>query len=218
MHTIDHPDEYRYSRSKELFERLRQCIDTGELRPNQRLVETQLAKMLGVSRTPIHVALKQLEAMGYVISSSGGLIVADHSLSQVQSLYEVREALETMAVKLACQRATGEQIHKAEEYHTLIIEALPSRDIDRLVELNKAFHEVLCASCGNEQLWLLVKGFRYQYHDRRLARVFTARDWQTQITQHSRILEAVRERNEPLAEKAIRRHLRTTMKIALERL
>lgn len=205
--------------AEQVFEVLQQYIVTGELRPNQRLVESKIAKRLGISRTPVREALKRLELTGYAkMFPEGGLVVTDFSASQIQGLFEVREALETMAIKLSCQRITEEQINKAEEYYIRSCEAIRDRDLGQYAELHRAFHEELYSACGNEQLWSLVLTLRYQYSDLRLTRVFTHRDWQAQIVQHSRLLKAVRERNAYRAEKALIRHFKTSLKIALQRL
>lgn len=212
-------DKSRSNFADQVFEVLRQHIVTGELRPNQRLIESEIAKELGVSRTPVREALKRLEVNGYVSTlPGGGLIVTEHSTEQIQCLFEIREALETMAIKLACDHVTEEQINKAEEYYIHSLEAIRNGDIDRYIGLHGSFHEELYAPCGNEQLLSLVRMFRYQYFDRRLARVYTPRDWHTQIEHHSRILKAVRERNARRAEKALQRHLRVSLKVALQRL
>jgi len=205
--------------AEEVFDRLRQAIVSGELRPNQRVVESAIARKLGISRTPAREGLKQLEMKGYLSRlPTGGLIVTDHSPGQIKNLYEIREALETMAIRLVCQRATEEQINTAKEHHARLLEAIRSRDGDRFIEFNGAFHTGLLAACGNSQLFSLIQAFRDQYFDRRIARVFTARDWRVMSSEHGRILEAVQERNARRAEKAVRHHLRTALRLALERL
>ena len=211
--------EVRTSCAVEALERLRQAIVTGALRPNRRLVESEIAKKLGMSRTPVREALKQLEMQGYLSKlPGGGLVVTDHSPSQIRNLYEIREALETMAIKLACQRATQEQIDKAADYHERSIEVINNRDVNRFIDLNSAFHNELLSACGNEQLWSLIQVFRDQFFDRRLVKVFSAADWRIMIKHHQRLLDAVRQRDVRLAEKAVREHVKIAMRIALERL
>jgi len=207
------------SYAEEALERVRQAIVTGNLRPNQRLVESEIAKKLGMSRTPIHEALKQLELQGYLSRlPSGGLMVTDHSPSQIRNLYEIREALETMALRLACQRATQEQVDRAAEYHARSLEVIRNRDINQFIELNSAFHNELLSACGNEQLWSLIRTFRDQSFDRRIVRVFTARDWRAMVVQHQRMLDAVRQGNARLAERAVHEHVRTAVRLVVERL
>lgn len=205
--------------AQQVFETLRQQIVNGKLPPNQRLVELEIAEGLGTSRTTVREALQRLEITGYARMLPGsGLAVSDCSAEHIQSLFEMRQALETMAIKLACQRATEEQIHKAEEYYNRFADAIRNRDFDQYVELHRAFHEELNAASGNEQLWSLAQTFRHQYFDYRLARVYSARDWRTQFALHGRILAALRERHVRRAEKAVERHLKTGLKVALERL
>ncbi len=207
------------SYAEEASERLRQAIVTGNLRPNQRLVESEIAKNLGISRTPIREALKQLEMQGYLSRlRSGGLIVTDHSPTQIRNLYEIREALENMALRLACQLATQEQVDRAAEYHARSLEVIRNRDINQFIELNSAFHNELFSACGNEQLWSLLRTVRDQSFDRRIVRVFTAGDWRAMVIQHQRMLDAVRQGNARLAERAVHEHVRTAVRLVVERL
>jgi DNA-binding GntR family transcriptional regulator len=199
--------------------RLREDIVSGCLRPNEHLAEADIAKRMKISRTPVREALKLLETQGYLSRlPNGRLIVTDHSPSQIRNLYEVREALETMALKLACQRATEEEIERAKEIHERMFEAVRERNINQFIELNSAFHNHLFSICGNEQLWSLLQTYRDQYFDRRLVRVFSTGDWHNMPKQHQKLLDAVRERNPRLAEKAVHQHITTALRIAIERL
>ena len=205
--------------AQQVFEMIHQHIVTGELRPNQRLIDSEIAKELGISRTPVREALKRLEVVGYVSTlPNGGIIVTEHSTREIQYLYDIREALETMAVKLACNRATEEQINKVEEYYNRGVSTVSNGDIDRYIGLHIAFEEELYAACGNEQLLSLIRMFRDQYYARRIARVFTSRDWRTQLKQHGRIMKALRKRSADRAAKALERHLRISLRVALQRL
>jgi len=209
----------RTSYAEVAVERLREDIVTGKLRPNQRLIETDIARQLMMSRTPVREALKLLEMQGYLSRlPGGGLIVTDHSPSQIRNLYEVREALETMALRLACQRATEEQIDRAAELHSRMFEVVQNRDTNQFIELNSAFHNELLSACGNEQLWSLLLIFRDQFFDRRLVRVFNTSDWRNMPKQHQKLLDAIHNRNPRLAENAAREHIRTALRIAVERL
>jgi len=206
----------------QVFEVLRGQIVTGKLRPNQRLIESGIAKRLGVSRTPVREALKRLEVSGYLSTdANNGLVVTEHTAEEMQHLFEIREALETMAVKLACQRATKEQIDKAVSYYDQMVEAIMNRKYDEYTELHSQFHEALYSPCGNEQLLSLIRTFRYQYFNQRVTQLYTrvfnnTLDTRSQMKKHRRILEALCERNVNKAEKALIRHLRTTLKLAVQ--
>ena len=88
-----------------VFQTLRNAIITGELQPGERLMETQLAEKLGVSRTPIREAIRKLELEGLVIMvPRKGAQVAQFTEKDIQDVLEVRAALESLAAKLACKR------------------------------------------------------------------------------------------------------------------
>jgi len=203
-----------------VFDVIRQAIITGELYPNQRLVESEIARKLEISRTPVRDALNRLKIQGYVSQlPRRGWIVVPHSKRHIRNLFEVRDALESMAVRLACQRVTQEQLDRAAQYHEQSKEVLHGQDVARLVELNIAFHMELYEGCDNEQLLSLIKTFMDSFLYTRLVRVFTAKDWQRNvITQHGCILQAVEQRNPRRAEKAIHEHMQINMEIALQRL
>jgi DNA-binding GntR family transcriptional regulator len=199
--------------------RLREDIVSGRLRPNERLVESDIAQRMKISRTPVREALQLLEAQGYLSRlPSGRLIVTDHSPSQIRNLFEIREALETMALRLACQRATEEEIEQIKETHERMREAVLARDVNKFIELNSAFHSQLYAACGNEQLLTILQSYRDQYYDRRMVRVFNAGDWRSMPKQHQRLVDAVCQRDQKLAEKAVHEHITTALRIAIERL
>ena len=179
------PVRYRSPRAQEAYDKLREAIVRGELRPNQPIVESTVAKGLGMSRTPVREALYRLEANSYVMRvSNGRLVVADHMPKQIQSWYEIRQALEVMAIKLACQWSTDEQMAKVEELYRRGIEAIRRRDADKIAEADNDFHNALYVGCGNQKLLELVMTFRDQHFIRRIIRVYTAKDWRVNIRQH----------------------------------
>ena len=199
--------------------RLREDIVSGRLRPNERIVESDIAQRMKISRTPVREALALLENRGYLSRlPSGRLIVTDHSPSQIRNLYEVREALEAMALRLACQRATEEEIERASQLHESMVQVVRERNVNQFIDLNSAFHNHLFSICGNEQLISLLQTYRDQYFDRRLVRVFNSNDWRNMPKQHQKLLDAVRQRDPRLAEKAVHEHITTALRIAIERL
>ena len=213
------PSQQAESHADRALEMIREAIVSGELRPNLRLVESSIAKTLGMSRTPVREALVQLELSGYISTlSKGGWIVTDHSPSKIRNLYEVREALEVMAIKLACQRATKEQIDRANDLHRLAVDAARNRETDKFAKLNSEFHAHLFGACGNEQLSSFIGNLRDQYFDRRIVDLFTGKEWNAVIAQHGRMLKAVSEKKLGLAEKAVRDHINTGRRVAFLRL
>lgn len=200
----------------QIFSILRERIVTGQIRPNERLIESEIAEGFGSSRTPVREAFRLLQSTGYVSTLLSGrqVAVTDYSSGKLERLFQIREALETMAIKMACQWISEEQIKKTEEYYRRSVEAFNSHDIEQSIELDYIFHDTIYAACGNEELLSLVRTHRYQYAARWVVSMFISRDWASQIKQHGQILEAVRERNALKAERRTRKHLRTSLRIA----
>ena len=96
-----------------VFNTLRQAILRGELKPGERLMEIQLANKLGVSRTPIREAIRKLELEGLVLMiPRKGAEVAEITEKNMRDVLEVRKALEELAVQLACEKITAEEIEE----------------------------------------------------------------------------------------------------------
>src|SRR5581483_11474189 len=95
---------------EQTYNELRRAIVQGRLRPNQRLIETELAEEYAVSRTPVRETLQRLAVEGLIVPARRGWIVREHSLEEINEIYEVRAALEGFAARLAAQRATKAQL------------------------------------------------------------------------------------------------------------
>ena len=96
---------------EEVYDALRRAIVQGELPRGRRVVETELAGRLGISRTPVREALRKLEAEGLLSKGPGSnLVVNDLSSKDVEETFSIRAVLEGFAARLAAERATPEQV------------------------------------------------------------------------------------------------------------
>ena len=103
-----------------VFNTLREAILKGELEPGERLMEIQLADRLGVSRTPIREAIRKLELEGLVLMiPRKGAEVARISENNLRDVLEVRRTLEELAVDLACQRMTEDELEELKKTQEL---------------------------------------------------------------------------------------------------
>jgi DNA-binding GntR family transcriptional regulator len=203
----------------EVFERLRAAIAAGEIRPLQKLVERQIAQQFGVSRTPVREAIQRLAAEGYVSSlPAGGVVVVDHLPEDIEALYEIRQALEGRAARLAATRASTGDLAEIARIDEQLVELLGRGAIDEAVAVNDSFHNAINAASKNARLQQLILSYKGYFFNRRLARLFTAADWEQSIVEHQRLLAALRERDGPRAEEEVWRHLQGTLRIAMQRL
>ena len=115
-----------------VFNTLREAILKGELRPGERLMEIHLANRLGVSRTPIREAIRMLELEGLVLMiPRKGAEVAGISEQGLRDVLEVRRSLEELAIELACQRMTDDDILELKKTQEEFRRAVRTADADR---------------------------------------------------------------------------------------
>jgi DNA-binding GntR family transcriptional regulator len=201
-------------RSDETYDRLRADIVHGVLRPNQRLVEVELAERLGVSRTPVRESLQRLVLEGLVRRNREGWVVHEHSPDEIRAIYEVRAALEGYAAFLAAGRATPEQLDALAALYPdgdAVLELEP----DTQVELNERFHDGVIAAAGNSRLWQLSRTSRQYYFNHRIARRYDAEETRRSIDGHRRILTALVRGDAVAAEAQAREHVDYALAVVL---
>jgi DNA-binding GntR family transcriptional regulator len=192
---------------------------TGSLRSDERLIESELAEQLGISRTPLREALRQLETKGLLKKRNDvGYVVVHHSREDIRNNFEVRVPLEIAAVKLACERATGEHIDRASFYLAQYDADLrrPQKGAVRIDEIinsdrdwNSLFHKVMYEAAGNKLLTEYILNLRELDRLKRISYSFSLEDLRNFQAQHYNILDAVKRRNKNKAEKAVTAHLDT---------
>lgn len=132
---------------------LRSAIINGQFTPGARLVERQMCELLGVSRTLVREALRQLEAEGWVrILPYRGPVVVSMTPEEVRDLYEVRSALEGVAAQRAAERATPEQLERLAVAVDVMTRAQKRGDSLRHREQVQVFYQVLREASGNALL------------------------------------------------------------------
>ena len=145
-----------------VFNTLRQAILRGEFKPGERLMEIQLANKLGVSRTPIREAIRKQELEGLVIMiPRKGAEVADITEKSLRDVLEVRKALEELAVQLACEKITQEELEELEQAGENFKKVLKrSKDITEVAEADVRFHDVIYMATDNQKLIHLLNKLR----------------------------------------------------------
>jgi len=143
---------------EQTYQALRIAILSGELGSGQRLVETQLAKVLQVSRTPIREALKQLQRERLVMAdANGGLRVTQLTVDDAIHLYDCRISLEQLSVTEACQHLNPSQLERLELLVTQAenIVDQPSHQLTnrQLLRIDHQFHRLLAEFSNNP--WLV---------------------------------------------------------------
>ena len=197
---------------EQTYQVLKTAILSGELAPGQRLVETQLAKKLQVSRTPIREAIGLLQHENLATIDSNNVVrVATISIEDAVQLYDCRIALEQLSVMAACQNATQSQLKElllmVEQAEKLVNSKPSPLTSFRLLDLDYRFHRLLVQSSGNS--WL-VDLLDQVFDKMQLLRIQTTKNNLNVLeirTEHRRIYEPVQQRNPEAAVQAIKEHL-----------
>lgn len=191
-----------------VFKTLRQAILKGELEPGERLMEIKLAKKLGVSRTPIREAIRKLELEGLVLMiPRKGAEVAGITEKSLRDVLEVRRALEELAIELACQRMSDEQIKELEEAEKEFKEAMEKGEPILIAGADEKFHDIIFSGTKNEKLVLMLNNLREQMYRYRLEYVKNPEQWKLLLEEHDKISEAIKLRDVEIAKNIIKEHI-----------
>ena len=200
-------DEYLPLRDV-VFKTLRQAILKGELEPGERLMEIQLAERLGVSRTPIREAIRKLELEGLVLMiPRKGAEVAKISEKSLRDVLEVRRSLEELAIELACQRMTEEEVDALEQTQEEFKAAVACGDARKIAETDETYHDVIYKGTGNARLVQILNNLREQMYRYRLEYIKDEDKRQILLLEHDKILKAVKLRRVEEAKEAMREHI-----------
>lgn len=192
-----------------VYEALVELIVAGALRPGQHLVESELARQLGVSRQPVREALHRLEAEGWIDLRPGhGAFVHVPTDREVDQLLDVRELLEGATARLAARAATPEAVAALRSTWQQGVAAVESGDVAATVAANNDFHAAVAEIAGNVVLAQLseIVGRRVRWYYRKVAPARSHESW----SEHAELLAAIEAGDEDQAAALARVHTERT--------
>lgn len=212
------------SLSRSVYDHVRHDIVTGVLRPNERLVEADLAARYSASRTPVREALLRLEETALVERLRSGWCVREQTEQEIKEIYGVRMILEGAAARVGAQLAARGELGQAT--HTRLIEvarelkelhAPPVPGYIEVVQENETFHDQLIAIADNTRLLRLCRQERAYYFNVRLARLYSDADYQHQRGQHLALVTAVLDGDADTAERIAVTHVHDALQLVLQK-
>lgn len=206
------------NRTTEVYEQLRQAIVDGSIRPNERLIEIELAERLGVSRTPVRETMLRLAGDGLIVSHRRGWVVREHSADEIREVFEVRAALEGFAAGLAAQRATDAELIAIEGIHRSYIDLIQGSSRGHLVEHNDAFHEAVIAAARNRLLADQIHRNSQYYFIHRIAGFLSDDEVRISIEGHEELVQALMVRDPVLSEQVARARVLDGLEKVLNRI
>lgn len=191
-----------------VFNTLRQAILTGELKPGERLMEIHLANKLGVSRTPIREAIRKLELEGLVIMiPRRGAEVAQITWKNLKDVLEVRRAIDVLAIELACDRMSAEELDELYRACEDFKEATKTQDARVIAKADVALHDLIVKSTRNDRLMQLVNTLSEQMYRYRFEYIKDASQHEKLVQEHKDMYQSILSKNKELAAQAVRKHI-----------
>lgn len=201
-----------------VFSQLRKQILTGVYKPGESLVELRLCDELGVSRTPIREAIRQLELEGLVQSiPNKGVIVKGVSEKDVRDIYTIRTMIEGLAARWAAENITDEELKELqealdfEEFYTM------KNDVDHLITYDSKFHDIIFKASKSRPLMHMLSTFHIYIQGARNNSFETPGRPGKALEEHRAIFEAIKNRDADTAEKLTIEHIANASKIYNEK-
>ena len=208
-------DEYLPLREV-VFHTLRKAIIQGELQPGERLMEVTLANKLGVSRTPVREAIRMLELEGLVVMiPRKGAEVAKITVRDLKDALEVRMAIDSLSVKLACERLDENDKTEIKQACVAFREAVKSKNVQ---EGDERFHNTIYRASKNQKLITIAMNLREQVYRYRFEYVKDFSYHENLIREHDQITEAILKGDVETAQKIMKEHIYNQEQIVIRNL
>jgi DNA-binding GntR family transcriptional regulator len=200
--------------SVRLYTRIREDIVSGVLAAGEPLVEIAMAQRYGTSRTPVREALRRLEQDGLVEPGARGMRVRTRTAEEILEIYDVRITLEATAARWAADRRTDldlMRMRRAQEQ----MEATDPTDGPAMAESNRRFHETVWAAGHNATLVDTLQHLNAHLIRYPATTLTRAGRWETALHEHSRLVDAIAERDAAAAAKIAEEHMAAAREIRL---
>lgn len=179
-----------------LVSHLREMVLNGELQPGEKVPEQQLCQRFDVSRTPMREALKVLAAEGVLrLQMNRGAVVAETTKEEIEEIFPVMGALESLAGKLACERVTPGDIVRMRALHQEMKNHYAAGSEKDYQRLNRQIHEEIVALAGNATLKALYQQVLTRIRCIRFVATKGRQHWDQAMGEHDAILDALEARD-----------------------
>ncbi len=195
---------------------LREAIELGELQPGARLVEKDLCRVLGVSRTALREALRELQAEKIITAVPRGVFVSEISDEEAANIYRVRAALESLVAEQFAAVATEMDAHQLEKALGHLEEAYRANDFKRILTAKKKFYDVICAGARNAIVRDILDHLSTRINQLRSTSRSNAKRGEQSLAELKRLATALFNRNPKAARAAALKHIDAAAKTAAE--
>ncbi len=198
-----------HSLRAQVFSEIERAILDGNLKAGDSLIELKLSQELGVSRTPVREALRQLELEGLVKTiPNKGAIVIGVSQKDIEDIYTLRMVLEGLAARWAAQNITDEELERLENVVELQEFYAEKNDVLQVWQLDNKFHEIIFSACNSRIMTHTLMGFHHYIQKAREMSFQTSGRPTLAASEHRKILDALKKHDGDSSEFLTSEHVR----------
>lgn len=192
---------------EQIVSSLRDSIIKGELRPGQKLTEPELAEKLGISRTPIREAFRQLESEGFLtVIPRRGAVVSKITRKEIEDFYELKSLLEGYAARVGAENINEKGLDKLKKINEQLAELAEKGDVEAFFIKNDEFHRTFISYCGNEKLLEFREHLVQRFMRFRLGALSVPGRLMDSVKQHQNIIRSFSRKDGRLAEAVVLEH------------
>lgn len=196
------------SLSCRVYQAIRLGIISGEYKPGDSLIETRLAGELGVSRTPVREALRQLELEELVLGvPNKGAVVVGVSEKDIDDIYQIRSLLEGLCARWAARSITLQQVDHLQETVELMEMYMHKNDYTKLTQLDTEFHDTVYKACDSRVLRHTLMGLTHNAFKARMLSLSDGERAEDAVREHREILSAIEKNESARAEQLMIEHI-----------
>lgn len=202
-----------------VFSQIQNDILNGRYEPGESLIEKKLSDELGVSRTPIREALRQLELEGLVVSiPNKGVIVKGVSAQDIKDIYAIRMLIEGLAVRWAAEKITEKEIEELKEAVDLEEFYTAKNDDNHLTQFDTKFHDIIYKACKSKMLMHTLSTFHHYVQRARKVSMSNPERAKEVLVEHKAILQAICDKDADKAERLTIEHIKNASNSLLKQM
>jgi DNA-binding GntR family transcriptional regulator len=193
------------TRKEKAYNYLRDAIVSHEISPGSAIIEQEISDRLQISRTPIREAMKQLEGDGLILSvPARGSFVSEISIQDVNEIFDLRLALEVLALKAAITRITADEVAELE----VLFKGLSGKcSHDQFYESDRRLHDLITHNSGNRRLVRFIANLNTQIERFRYAAALKPERLKYSRREHETILRHIKAKDLEKAEASLVEHI-----------
>ncbi|MBI5561119.1 MAG: GntR family transcriptional regulator [Deltaproteobacteria bacterium] len=202
---MDYPLERPLTLRERIVEFVKDSVIKGRLKPGERVPEHEIAESLGISRTPIREAFRQLESEGFItVAPRKGAIVSPITPKDVEDFYAIKSLLEGYAAREACKKFTEKEIKRLKSLNQQMTRCAGNNDVKEFFKLDNQFHETFLRACGNDKLCTIAHQIVQQFERFRITALSLPGRMHASVRQHEEIISAFIEEDQERVEMLVR--------------